>query len=90
MKVFLAMAAVLAWLFALVLLLFPSKSYAPTGMMLTASADEALPQPTGRRDSARRHQSWLRRDRNPLRPQIRPTRDGLRLQVFYRYCSGGV
>ena len=41
MKVFLAMAAVLAWLFALVLLLFPSKSYAPTGMMLTASADEA-------------------------------------------------
>jgi len=90
MKVFLAMAAVLAWLFALVLLLFPSKSYAPTGMMLTTSADEACRSRRGDAIRARRHQSWLRRDRNPLRPQIRPTRDGSRLQVFYRYCSGGV
>ena len=35
MKVFLAIAAVLAWLFGLMLLLAPTQYYAPVGLMMT-------------------------------------------------------
>ena len=35
MKIFLAIAAILAWIFALALLLAPAKFYAPTGLTLT-------------------------------------------------------
>jgi hypothetical protein len=35
MRVFLAVAAILAWVFAIALLLAPAKFYAPTGMALT-------------------------------------------------------
>ncbi len=35
MKIFLSIAAVLAWLFALMLLLVPDKFYAPTGIVMT-------------------------------------------------------
>lgn len=35
MKIFLSIAAVLAWLFSLMLLLIPEKFYAPTGIEMT-------------------------------------------------------
>jgi hypothetical protein len=35
MKIFLSIAAVLAWLFGFMLLFMPAKFYAPTGMVLT-------------------------------------------------------